>query len=31
MGFGKHELSTINFVLPPPPKKKNLYYPPTSP
>lgn len=32
MGFGKHELSTINFVLPPPsPKKKKFILPPLPP
>ena len=32
MGFGKHELSTINFVLPPSsPKKKKIYITPLPP
>lgn len=25
MGFGKHELSTINFALPPAPPRKKIY------
>lgn len=29
MGFGKHELSTINFVLPPP--RKKIYITPLPP
>ena len=33
MGFGKHELSTINFALPPPPPppRKKIYMTPLPP